>query len=496
MIRDLRVLASLLLFVACFSPAARIWGEEPKAPPTADEYRRFIEDSPGKQFYGVYIGDKKMGWFSEEQTLGEHAGEEAAIVESRGMIKMQVLGASQTIEFRGLRKYALAGDGSLLYVEDSTSNDGVETLHVAALRDGAFAIETTVGQRKSTRRVDSPKETLRSSLELDRWLSGERQAGDRFESYSVALEEDDVNVKETIVFQERLTVPYGGVPTVVHRVSMSDSRGISFDCDLADDGRMLKGKMGPLDIRIEEAEVAQQLETAILDSLVNIPVDRDLGDPEKVQRLVLEARGLDSFEFPISHRQQLRAAENGAHLLELTRDGRAPEAAPLSEQDREKHLKATPSMQADSPELRELAKEIVGDAEGLAAVDALREWVYRNLKKSMASNSSTALAVLDRKAGDCTEHTLLFVALARAADIPAREVGGVAFTNYGGPIFGWHAWAQIHDGHQWVTVDPTWNQTFVDATHIQLQDDAEDMSWIDLLGELKLKVVEVKTSDE
>ena len=49
----------------------------------------------------------------------------------------------------------------------------------------------------------------------------------------------------------------------------------------------------------------------------------------------------------------------------------------------------------------------------------------------------------------------------------SREVGGVAYVNVRGrPLFGWHAWAEIHDGTQWVTVDPTWDQLNVDATHI------------------------------
>lgn len=102
--------------------------------------------------------------------------------------------------------------------------------------------------------------------------------------------------------------------------------------------------------------------------------------------------------------------------------------------------------------------------------------------------------VLANRAGDCTEHTLLFVTLARAAGIPAREVGGLLYDANGGrPIFGWHAWAEIHDRAQWISVDPTWNQFFVDATHIKLSSGMEDFSWANLISTLKMKVVRFRT---
>jgi len=96
--------------------------------------------------------------------------------------------------------------------------------------------------------------------------------------------------------------------------------------------------------------------------------------------------------------------------------------------------------------------------------------------------------VLDSMAGDCTEHTLLFVSLARAAGLPAREVGGVAYTSLDPSLFGWHAWAEVHDGRQWVTIDPTWHQVYVDATHVTFSD-SDDLGWLNVLGKVKFKVL-------
>ena len=100
--------------------------------------------------------------------------------------------------------------------------------------------------------------------------------------------------------------------------------------------------------------------------------------------------------------------------------------------------------------------------------------------------------MLENKAGDCTEHTLLFTTLARAAGIPAREVGGLVYAGGDKPSFGWHAWAEIHDGSQWVTIDPTFGQVYVDPTHIKFSEGEEDQAYLNVAGKLKMKVVKVE----
>ena len=67
----------------------------------------------------------------------------------------------------------------------------------------------------------------------------------------------------------------------------------------------------------------------------------------------------------------------------------------------------------------------------------------------------------------CTDFTDLFVTLARAKGIPAREVEGFAYTNNSKikPINAnadiLHAWPQYYDSEKqaWISVDPTWGKT-------------------------------------
>ncbi|HEX4932170.1 MAG TPA: transglutaminase-like domain-containing protein, partial [Gemmatimonadaceae bacterium] len=91
-------------------------------------------------------------------------------------------------------------------------------------------------------------------------------------------------------------------------------------------------------------------------------------------------------------------------------------------------------------------------------------WVHDSLAKEPAVTLPSAVATLRSRRGDCNEHAQLFVALARAAGIPARTVSGVIAID---GRFYYHAWAEVML-QRWVGVDPTLGQFPTDATHLRL----------------------------
>ena len=96
--------------------------------------------------------------------------------------------------------------------------------------------------------------------------------------------------------------------------------------------------------------------------------------------------------------------------------------------------------------------------------------------------------IIKQRRGDCSEHALLFTALARASGIPAREVLGLTYLNDGLQAFGWHAWCEVAVNGQWVPVDPTWLEFDIDATHISMGS-GESWSWLETIGQLSFKLV-------
>ena len=93
----------------------------------------------------------------------------------------------------------------------------------------------------------------------------------------------------------------------------------------------------------------------------------------------------------------------------------------------------------------------------------INQWVYDSLRKRVTFGIPDALQVLHARSGDCNEHTQLYLALARAAGIPARAAAGLAYVN---GEFYYHAWPEVYLG-RWVAVDPTFGEFPADAAHLR-----------------------------
>ena len=119
---------------------------------------------------------------------------------------------------------------------------------------------------------------------------------------------------------------------------------------------------------------------------------------------------------------------------------------------------------AGNPEIRSLASRRRGAERNPAVVaERINRWVYDSLRKEITVGVPSALATLRSREGDCNEHTQLYVAVARAAGIPARVAAGLAFVD---GKFYYHAWPEVWL-ERWVAVDPTFGQFPADASHLR-----------------------------
>jgi hypothetical protein len=477
---------------------APVHAEEPKAKETLRDY---VLKNKGRDAYGLYLLGKKVGWMTSEMKLEKVDNKEVAVSSSTMYIALIRDGKKSVMEHKSVSHYSLDGDGGLVYAEKRAKEDKQETVQTITPRKGGLLLTTVVAGRKTTREVPVPKDNLAMQQKRDRWLESPLKKGATFDDFSTEWNDNDIDVKSLLTFKERKTILWGGVRTEVCVID-AEMQGAHMEMQLRPDGKPLTGKLGGLlEMRLEKEALAKKLDEATPDLLAAsmVAIDKDLGDPRSVDKLTLEVTGLEDFKLPESHRQRV-VRDNGKVRIELSRDHRIDKKAALTKERRAQYVKATPRMQTGDEKITSLAKKIVGDEnDPVKAANLLKRWVFKNLRKSYNDNADDALSVLANKAGDCTEHTLLFVTLARALDIPAREVGGLAFSPPlkpgDKPTFGWHAWAVIHDGSQWVTVDPTWNELYVDATHIQFSKGSRDLGWISVAGKVKLKVVEYKKGD-
>ena len=115
--------------------------------------------------------------------------------------------------------------------------------------------------------------------------------------------------------------------------------------------------------------------------------------------------------------------------------------------------------------------EIVSEAENLTRnvsdfhekVLKIYEFVKNHIHYVIQPEERGALWALKNKTGDCSEYSYLFVALCRAAGIPARVQAGFAFHSFSETLKDGHMWAEYYLGNYgWVPVDATWG--LFDAT--------------------------------
>ncbi len=129
----------------------------------------------------------------------------------------------------------------------------------------------------------------------------------------------------------------------------------------------------------------------------------------------------------------------------------------------------TAQAQSDAPPIRALADKLRSDEiDSRTVAESIVAWVHHNLEKQAGIRGrATATEALLTRSGDCSEHAVLVVALARAAKIPARQVDGIVLVadEEGTFLAGYHAWAELWLG-RWVPVDAVVNEVGTSARYL------------------------------
>jgi transglutaminase-like putative cysteine protease len=120
-------------------------------------------------------------------------------------------------------------------------------------------------------------------------------------------------------------------------------------------------------------------------------------------------------------------------------------------------LGASRFIESDAPEIRSLAGALAASGTERERARRLYDFVVRRLRYVVQRETVGALGALANPAqADCTEFAALFVALSRAAGIPARPVFGYLHDPARETYEISHLWAEYwEDGLGWINVDPT-----------------------------------------
>jgi Transglutaminase-like superfamily len=269
------------------------------------------------------------------------------------------------------------------------------------------------------------------------------------------------------------------------------------------DGRTLRSS-SPLGFSMEKTEYELARQATEDSRLVSSsPIDDDvilstavqsnvnLDDVEQFDELRFRLTGVDLAGFQLDGgRQTLR----GDTLIIRRENWDSLETydLPYRFMDLRDALQPEPLIQSDDERIVQRAGQIVGRRpyRSLNAKQVARELtmsVNSMLEKKITFSVPNAVQVLQTLQGDCNEHTVLYVAFARALGLPARTAVGLVYLN--GSFF-YHAWPEVWLG-EWVAVDPTFGQYPADASHIRFVVGglAEQVEIVRLIGHLDIDVL-------
>src|SRR3990167_7539540 len=140
----------------------------------------------------------------------------------------------------------------------------------------------------------------------------------------------------------------------------------------------------------------------------------------------------------------------------------------LTQEEKEKYLQPQSYWETDSAQIKEKAQELKTAQEIYKFVVDYLKYSDERLNLAKIDRLGALTAMNDPDNAVCMEFTDLFIALSRAAGIPAKEIVGFAYTQNTrlrplsfaaqGDLL--HAWPAYWDDEKgWVQIDPTWGST-------------------------------------
>lgn len=471
--------------------------------------------APGVNFYTLRMGDRAVGLATSR--LDTVPG--GFTLEDLLTLELPALGQTGTAVARTrvslspslvMKDFSFALDSEVGRYEATGSVEGDTLLHVDLVTGGST--------RSMTHRLPQPP-VFAAVLPIRVAVGEGLQVGDElrfpvFDPSSLSTRTVEVRIAEhdTLLVPDSAALdPETGRWAPAHYDTVPSWKiaelygGVRIESWIDADGRIIRAS-SPLGFSMEktEYELARQAQedarglsgSAVDDDVIlstAIQSDVDLGEVERhgELRFLLSGVELEGFQLD-GGRQTLRG--DTLIVRQESWDALDPgyDQLPYPHMDLAEFLQPEPLIQSDHPRIIETAEGMVNwrfmwDKSPMRITRILTDEVHRMLEKEITFSVPNALQVLESGQGDCNEHTVLFVALARALGLPARTAVGLVYVD--GAFF-YHAWPEVWLG-EWVAVDPTFGQYPADAAHLRfvIGGLAQQVEIIRLIGNLEIDVL-------
>jgi transglutaminase-like putative cysteine protease len=443
------------------------------------------------EWRGVYYRGEKIG-FTVSQTAATDDGFE---LQEDGRLQMSLLGAQNIVS---IRTRARVDRNFALRSFDFSLDPGTGGTRVRGDIDGRrmhLTIATAAGTHEEDRDLAEPPVL---SVNLARRIAdaglvpGAHYSWRVFDPATLANSPVSIDVRA----RELVNVNRRRVPAF--RVD-ADYAGLKTATWMTDTGEVVleKSPLGFETVREPQSEAQTMavpfgVRNDLLNASAIVPTGTyRIDEPRDVRRMRLRVTGAAIDPTDLAGVGQ----SWDAGVLEI-RDPQSFQAGP-ADPDARRYLRPESMIESDAPEILAEARAAVGNATGdRARAERLTRHVNAILEKKPTVSLPSAREVLRTKVGDCNEHTVLYVAMARAIGLPARIAVGLVSVR---GAFYYHAWPEVYladagDRGLWLPVDPTLNEFPADATHLRLARGGleQQARILPLIGRLQLEILDLE----
>ena len=465
-------------------------------------YRGLLDKGPMVQdtWMKILFRGGQIGYSHSSLETDEKDPAERYTVNNQSLLVLNIMGERQTVAITTQAALdALYSVNRFFFILSS----GPYTARIEGrrLKDNRFEARVRTDNSTSFLRVEIPDDVVIYSpmmeMAMGQLKPGQEMRIKTFDPMSMATADVMVRALRT----ESIRLGDREADTTVLSI---DLQGMRIHSWIDADGQLLRQET-PFGWTLEacsadealKADLSQAGETDLIRQMA-VPCEGELREPRACRRLTVKLKGWSQPPGDLqTERQRVTGSDPAGVTLEI-RAAKKPEPALAGAEIPEAarpFLAATPFIQSGHPDIKRRAREITRDATNpLEAALAIHRWVFRKVVKDPAVSLPSALDVLKQMKGDCNEHTYLYVALARAAGIPAQVRVGLVYVD---GVFMFHAWPAVYVG-EWHELDPTIGQDEVDATHLGLLEGelGSQMKLMGMVGQLSVEKIAEGYDDE
>ncbi len=430
---------------------------------------------PQEHWYNSSMVGKKIGYDRIYIEMVDFQGEEMLRITTDTKFQLQGFGKELKTETTRI-EYS---DSKLrpryfIYTHKGTNEKKIE----GEIRDGIAHIKTTLNGKVTESEVEIAENTILSSvysyylLSQNRFKIGEKLNYSIFDLDLLKPVATEVIVKA----EDRISYQSDEVPVYVIEEKRDMMGGLTFRNWITSEGTIYKTATDLMGLSVTATKTDKRTALGLAENVDLVMKTRIVPTGKKPKRgasrlevnLQLTKGNLEDTIITDSRQKlQLNSKRTGKlSILKQKINAKDCIKLPIQDPELKDFLSTTVFVETDHPDIRAKATELIeGEENAWRAAKKLCNWVDKSIRdKHLSGGYNSALSTLNSLVGDCTEHTVLLVALARSVGIPARICSGLVYFD---KAFYFHFWPEVYVG-TWIQMDPTLGQTIADANHIQL----------------------------